>query len=90
MKTMEKMIEILKRCQELQAEVMVMNDGHSLHVDIMSLKYSETGNYRVSVTVTLFHEGGKIENDWDFNFYDSDEEIAAKATQMEEYIENLK
>lgn len=86
MKTMK---EILKKCQECQAQVMEMNDGHSFYIDAMSIEYSEKGNHRIFVTASLTLKC-KVEGHWSFYPEDSDEEIAAKAEEMEEYIKNLK
>ena len=81
------MIEILTRCQACQAQVFARNDGYSFHVDASSNDALDTGDYRLSISVTLFC-GHTIEESWDFYAgEDGNEQIAE---EMEEYIKNLK
>lgn len=81
------MIEILTRCQACQAQVFARNDGYSFHVDTSSNDVFGIGDYRMSITATLFC-GRNIEMSWDFSDRDSGNEVVAE--EMEEYIKNLK
>lgn len=81
------MIEILKRCQACQAEVLARNDGYSFHVDTSSTDAFDTGDYRLSISATLFY-GYAMEESWDF--YAGEDENERIADEMEEYINSLK
>ena len=81
------MIEILTRCQACQAEVFARNDGYSFHVDTSSNDVFGIGDYRLSISATLFY-GHNIEMSWDFSTREGVNEQIAE--EMEEYIKNLK
>lgn len=85
---MKDMKEILKRCQALQTEVLNMRE-RSFDVKTMNFYPEGASIGLVSVRATLFYDIG-VEKEWVFIDCFSEEENNAVATEMEEYIKNLK
>lgn len=83
MKIMEKMKEILRKCQECQAEVLAMGSEYSFDIYVSRQKY---GN---SVHTKIFRDI-EIGKEWCFYDWRSEEENNSVAEEMEEYIKNLK
>lgn len=82
------LIDALKKAQELQVKVLMLNDGHDLHIDAFSTEKRMDVGYHPSFSVTLF-DHLELTDNWDFDAWDSESLIAARLTEMEVIINSL-
>lgn len=81
-------IATLKRAQDAQVRVAMLNNGHSLHIDLGSYKNVFGEGFHASFSVTLFSETG-IDADWDFNEGDDRDILIHNIEDLEFHIGRL-
>ena len=82
------MLDLLKRAQEAQLKVMMMNKGNSLHLDANnSPRRTEDGNY-VSFSVYLFENNAILQN-WEFRPWESEELLEHNMQDLMFHINTL-
>ena len=81
-------IATLKRAQYAQVRVAMLNNGHSLHIDLGSYKNVFSEGFHASFSVTLFSETDMVA-DWDFNDGDDRDVLIHNIEDLEFHIGRL-
>ena len=81
-------IATLKRAQAAQVRVAMLNNGHSLHIDLGSYENICREGFHASFSVTLFSEAILVA-DWDFSEGDDRDILIHDIEDLEFHIGRL-